>query len=77
MQLERAFIDPQGLPGRPLARYTYYKELNTTVCEYTFRLYTKYFIYIFFFPPQTRSFCGEQCQHLRRKQFPRTSRRYV
>lgn len=49
MQLERAFIDPQGLPGRPLARYTYYKELNTTVCECTFRLYTKYFIYICFF----------------------------
>lgn len=56
MQLERAFIDPQGLPGRPLARYTYYKELNTAVCECTFRLYTKYFIYICFCFPSSDTF---------------------
>lgn len=47
MQLERAFIDPQGLPGRPLARYTYYKELNTTVCKCTFSsIYEIFYLYL-------------------------------
>lgn len=51
MQLERAFIDPQGLPGRPLARYTYYKELNTTVCKCTFSsIYEIFYLYLVFFP---------------------------
>lgn len=51
MQLERAFIDPQGLPGRPLARYTYYKELNTTVCKCTFSsIYEIFYLFLGFFP---------------------------
>lgn len=42
MQLERAFIDPQGLPGRPLARYTITKNSIQLYVKEHFRLYTKF-----------------------------------
>lgn len=51
MQLERAFIDPQGLPGRPLARYTITKNSIQLYVKEHFRLYTKFlsiFWWVFF-----------------------------